>query len=604
MFDSREIISFDKLDNIFKKDLNYKERDNLNKIILSKKINNVDKKYILFIANFIYETFNSLEKNKSNILNDFLEFILDEQINSKIELNITTLLYLICYRINRTNLKKHIDDDKYNPIDTTDLLITKLKTIISISTIILYYNKKSFNKILIKILNSNTSLNNYTFIIELFKNKTFKTMPIKKEIILSYLFNHNINHSTEKNHTEIKKNIWNILTNETILTLSDDNYNRVVNIVFELTNPQLIIFHTIINHSDLTEEKKIILLDYLEFMFSKTKEQYYLQRAINILEIPEPNIFNIVCSKMFTAMDNETFKIQLNKITASNKPNSYTKVLANEYLDDDKKQFALNLINQGTPTPAINKTKLKDYKDAVAMAAISPLLINMPLEEYINMLLKINNYCETTEELFREMKINPNKKIDNRIEAIHIAESITKLLYQKEIYSNNLPRLYTTINILTTKKLDRYLIDEITNFACNPNSLYYTDAEYIKIIDLINHAYSNERLFSIMQNSSLSLYTNDEYIKVYKQEKNFTKQEKASIIRKLFTNNNIPFTDDKSYLFDIADNKDLETIINLTNKLNKDGNYKTNISQIFNNADTETIDLLVGPKISKTKKFI
>lgn len=600
MFDRKEIVSFDNLDNIFKKDLNNKEKNNLNKIILSKKINNIDKKYILFIANFIYEASNSLE---DSLLNDFLEFILDEQINSKIELNITSLLYLICYRINRIKFKEY-SDDEYNSIDTADQLIAKLKTIISISTNILYYDKKTFNKLLIRILNSNTSLDSYNFIIDLFKNKKLNTIPIKKEIILSYLFNHNIDYSNNKNFTEIKKNIWNILTNEEILTLSDDNYKRIINLVFKLTNPQLIIFFTIIKHPDLTINKKIILLDYLELMFSKTKEQYYLQRAVNVLETHDVNIFNIVCSKMFTTMDDETFRIQLNKIIASNKPNSYIKVLANEYLDDEKKLFALNLINQGNPTPAINKTKLTDYKDSVAEAAISPLLINIPLEEYIRMLLKINNYCETTEELFREMKINPNKKIDNRIEAIHIAETIANLLYQEEIFSNNLPRLYTTINILLTKKLDRYLIDEIINFVCNPNSLYYTDAEYIRIINLIRHAYNNERLFSIIHNQSLSLYTNGEYIKEYKQEKSYTKQEKASIIRKLFTNDDIPFTSNKRYLFDIADTKDLETIINLTNKLNKDGNYKTNISQIFNNTDAETIDLLIGPKILKIRKFI
>ena len=507
MFDDREIIPFNNLNNIFNKNLNRKEIDNLHNIMQSKNLNNIDKRYILYIANFIYETSILLKKNTSNLLNDFLEFMLDKQIYSKIELNVTTLLYLICYRINRSKIKRY-SDDKKNPPDTNELLIKKLETIITISNNILYYNKNEFNKLLIRILNSNTNLDNYNLITDLFQKEEFKTSPQKKEIILSYLFANRINYSTEKKSDEIKQNIWNILTNETIITLAGDYYKRIVNLVFNSTNPQLHIFLIIINHPDLTKDKKIILLSYLEYMFKKSKDQYYLERAINILKTTEPNLFNIVCSKKFTKMDNETFKSQLNKIMQSKKPNSYIKVLANENLDDTKKHFALNLINQGNSALPINKIKLEDYKDSVAEAAISPILINMPLDEYQNMLLLINNYCETTEELFHEIEINPSKKIDDRINGIHTAESITKLLYQEKIFSNNLPRLYTTINILLTKKLDRYLIDEIINFACNQNSVYYTDYEYNKIINLIIYAYNNERLYSIIHNSSLSHYTN------------------------------------------------------------------------------------------------
>lgn len=595
-----EVIDFNNLNKIFEHNLTDKERAKLNEILLSNKFNNIEKRYILFIANFLKENTYIDEKLETNFLINFLDFILNNEIYSKLELFLVDLLYIICVSINEANNKvklnesniekitikhNHIFTDETLEVDDIGRVKLKISTITRVSnnvSKIKELDNRECYKLLNRILLSDVNTRNYHFIVELFNID--KLNKEKREIILNYLLNNKINISNNY--------ILNILSNDDVLKINIDKYKELVETLFILDEKEINIYYSIISRKDLSLNRKIILIDYLKIMLDKVKNTYFLEKVIR----KELNIFNVVYSPYFESLNDYEFKINLDKIISSNKPMSYIKVLTDTSLDNEKKDYALSLINEGEVIK--NDNKSTDYKENVVVAAISPLLKELDINEYKLILYIVNECCEFFEDLEKERYKNKNKLIDDRIILNDIAKGICMMLYKKEIYINNINRLYYTIDVLLD--INKSYYNEVIDFATNDNSKYYTDIEYKRILKLIEKAYNNDRLYDYYI-STCSLYTDEDYIKRNKLISSLDGREGSKLIVDLFTNNNIMFMEDKSILFEVAENGDKDSIIKFINELNKQGNYNRNINSILSGVDEDTL-LLIKPSIKKLCK--
>lgn len=597
-----EVIDFSNLDKIFEHNLKLEERTKLNEILVSNRFNIVEKRYILFITNFLKENTYIDEKLETNFLINFLDFILNNEIYSKFELFLVDLLYIICVSINEANCRVRLKESdiekliiKCNSVLTNEMLEVndigrlklKINTITGISNVVSKIKKldnRKYYKLLNKILVSDINVNNYFFIVELFNID--KLNKEKKEIILNYLLNNKIN---------INNNyILDILSNDAVLKINVDKYKKLVKTLFTLDEKEINIYYSILNSEYLSLNRKIILLDYLKIMLlDKVKNTYSLDKVIR----EELNMFNVVYSNYFKSLNDDEFKYYLDEIISSNKPMSYIKVLTDTSLDDEKKNYALSLINEGEIIK--NDNKSNDYKENVSLAAISPLLKALDINEYKRILSIINKCSNSFYSLEKERYKDKNKLIDDRIILNDIAKGICMMLYKKELYINNMDRLYYTIDILLG--INKSYYNEVISFATNTKSLYYTDIEYKRILKLIEKAYNNDRLYDYYI-SSCSLYTDGDYIKKNKAISSLDSREGSKLIVDLFTNDYVRVMEDKSMLFEVAENGDKGSIIKLINELNKQSNYDRNINSILSGVDENTYKIIL-PNIRRIRKY-
>lgn len=595
-----EVIDFNNLNKIFEYKLTLEERTKLNEILLSNKFNNIEKRYILLIANFFKENTYIDEKLEINYLINFLDFILNEEIFNKLELFLVDLLYTICIKINKANYNVKINESKNETIiikhnsvfknetleiDEIGRLKLKINTIINISNNIINLDNRLFYKLLNRILLSDVNANNYRMITELFNIDKLNNYTIKKEIILTYLLTNEINNINNKYIV--------LLTNDATLNTSDDKYKELVCYVFTLTEKEIDIYLSILSREELSLERKKILIDYLRIMLDKVDNIYSLDKVVK----ENLNVFNVVYLDYFKSLNDDEFKSHLDKITSSNKPMSYVKVLTDTNLDDEKKNYALNLIN--TSDIIRNDNNATDYMEYVALSAVSPLLKNLDINEYKKILFIVNKCCNNFNNLLDERYKDKTKLIDDRIILNDIAKGICIMLYKKELYINNIDRLYYTVNILLDIKHSYY--NEVISFATNDNSLYYTDKEYKDILKLIERSYNGNRLYDYHM-LSCSLYTDGDYIKRNKLVSSLDGRDGAKIIVDLFDNANIMFMEDKSILFEIAENKDKRSIINFIKELNRQGNYNGNVEFILNGVEESTSSVII-PSIKRIKKY-
>lgn len=597
-----EVIDFSNLDKIFEHNLKLEEKTKINEILLSNRFNNIEKRYILFIANFLKENTYIDEKLETNFLINFLDFILDEKIFNELDLFIVDLLYNICVSINEVNYKVKLRESniekliiKCNSVLTNEMLEVndigrlklKINTITKVSSRIIKVNSKLDNrkyyKLLSEILAANINVNNYYFIVELFNIDNLNEE--RRKIILNYLLNNKIN--THNNY------ILDILNNDAVLKINVDKYKGLVKTLFTLDEKEINIYYSILSSKYLSLNRKIILLDYLKIMLDKVKNNYSLDKVIR----EELNIFNVVFSNYFKSLNDDEFKYYLDEIISSNKPMSYIKVLTDTSLDDEKKNYALSLINEGEVIK--NDNKAIDYKENVSLAAISPLLKTLDINEYKRILSIINKCSNSFYSLEKERYKDKNKLIDDRIILNDIAKGICMMLYKKELYINNMDRLYYTIDILLG--INKSYYNEVISFATNTKSLYYTDIEYKRILKLIKRAYNNDRLYDYYI-SSCSLYTDGDYIKRNKTISSLNSKEGSKLIVDLFTNDYLMVMEDKSMLFEAAENGDKGSIIKLINELNKQSNYDKNINSILSGVDENTYEIIL-PNIRRIRKY-
>ena len=64
-----EVVDFNNLDKVFEYDLEEEERIKLNKVLISNRFNIIEKRYILFITNFLKENTYIDNKLEINFLN-------------------------------------------------------------------------------------------------------------------------------------------------------------------------------------------------------------------------------------------------------------------------------------------------------------------------------------------------------------------------------------------------------------------------------------------------------------------------------------------------------------------------------------------------------
>ena len=601
-----EVVDFNNLDKVFEYDLEEEERIKLNKVLISNRFNIIEKRYILFITNFLKENTYIDNKLEINFLTNFLNFILDEEIFNKLDLFMVDMLYSICNNINIANNRvrlgegseeniiiKHntVFEDHTLKLDDINILKIKINTSIKLANSIIKIDSKLDNRkyyrILNKILLSNKNANNYYFIVKLFDNEKISNYKDKRNIIFNYLLNNNI--------CSINNYILDILSNDDILNIDDDKYMELANILFGLDEKEIDIYHSIINRKDLSLNRKIILINYLKNMLDKVKNTYSLDKVIR----EDLNVFNVVYSNYFKSLNDDEFKIYLDKILNGNSPMSYIKVLTDIKLNDEKKNYALSLINEREVI--MNNNRAFDYMEYVSLSAISPLLKELDINEYKKILSIINKCSNSFNDLLNERYKDKTKLIDDRIILNDIAKCISMMIYKKELYINKMDRFYYTINVLLDIKDSYY--NEVVAFATSDKSKYYTDKEYKAILKLIERAYNNDRLYDYYMNSC-SLYTDDNYLISNRLISSLDGRDGTRLIVDLFTNTNIMFMGDKSILFEIAEKGNKDDIINFIKKLNGQGNYNRNMNSILSGVEESTYEVIIpGIKRKKKKRF-
>lgn len=191
-------------------------------------------------------------------------------------------------------------------------------------------------------------------------------------------------------------------------------------------------------------------------------------------------------------------------------------LLFNNNINQEQQQCALKIINS---------TFKGENIELVVNAAISPVLCELPIIEYELILKIINDYNRYSQ--------NQNISISKLYNLI--ANGLVKILYNQESFKDNIDRLVLTINEIVSCNVN--LVNPVVNFCANENSVYYTEEEYRNIIYYIKYL------------------------------------ENPELISNIFTNENVPFIEDKDCLFSLS--KEEESIIKLkTEELNKEGILK------------------------------
>ena len=511
-----------------------KDLESLNKIIVNDKISISDRKKILFILTYIkdYDTY------KKEVLNDFEEFCSDEQVT------------------NRQSFKELIDNmyhelenmiRKGSKKEDLNLFTKKVSTVVAIGKENLHLEDKKYLKLLNKILMSNIDIDNYELIKVLYSNEIMKQYEEKRIVALEVLFEKTVNYliSDEDLNLIVKQT----LTNEDILTLDNDTYRKTVEMV--ITHVQAYVLNLAIN-KDLTQEKKKAIIDYYYSVLSKyLPKSMYIEEG-KVVEYSKQNIFSVVYNDKLIKMNDESYKQTLENIKESQSPISYVEILMSN-IADEYKNIALDIIESGKKTNY-------DYKELVKDFAVSPVLSKLSLDDYKRLLLSINNFCSQIG------KVNNNGK---RMLYVQIIKKMSELFNNTELFINNTPRLLLAIELVMTN-INANQFDSIIKFCNSQNSIYYTDSQYRRIVDII---------------TKCSKYG-------YQSE----------LLLELFTNKNVPFMKDKSSLFETARNQDFNAIKDMIIELNIQGNFNNNMYSIFSGLDediTKEFSEAYGLKVKK-----
>lgn len=521
-------------------DLKYVKKGDLealNRILISKKLGEADIKNSFSIATSIRKC-DGLSWYWEELLKKFSDFCLNEKIINKS--GFSKLLGDINdefqYAINSLGEKNYSD---------IELLGRKLFTIISVGTNNCNLKDEDYFNLLNKILTSNLYWENYDFIRVLFENEKMKQNPIKRNVAFDVALNKKIDVMTM--NCNLYPNVWSVLTNSDLLSMDNDTYKKSVEIA--VVNIWSYVLDVAMRQDNLTSLKKKIVIDY----YSEILEDYlqkYKFVSIDVLQKHSQDlIFSVVYSDRLASMDDKTYAKTLEEIKECNKPLSYTKVLVNDDINEEQRSIALDMIKEGE----VRKHKYSDdyptsdYKLPVALAAISPVLTTFSIDEYRKLLSLVDFYCQKAEDIyFEEGDLNKSSLY------LNYGQTIVNFLNSPILFGQNVPRLLMVIDEITSSQ-NKFLIGEITSFCSNLNSAYYNDFEYKKIIELIKS--NDQNLYDLVP---------------------------------LFTNNNVPFMDDKAQLFMLISD-DSDVIKDQIKDLNKQGSYNMKMYHIFDGVDDKIV---------------
>ena len=523
----------------------------LNRILVNEELDFIDTENAFLIASFLKSNV-SLNGNEISLLKYFTDFCLDERVNNKEVFSI--LLSAISEKVSDV-----IDKIETN-VKNIELLEIIIFTIILVGLDNLELNEGEYLNILLRILNSNLDSQSYSFIRVLFGNNVMKNNVNKRKIIFEEILKKNgrILALNDKKHI-----MMDIFCDENMLIMDDIAYKKVVDSIIEGDIIKTYLLEVVMKLSGLTFVKRCLLIEYYCNMIEKNKHIYSLDLVKRMLSQREINIFNIIYCDNLINMEDEAFGCVLKNVVDSNNPLSYLKVFTSSVVNEEQRMLALNLVNQGC-TRSIRNNSAEDYNDAVAMAAISPVLVERPIDEYFNMLLRINCWCKQFDTLCF------NGRIDKRVVFKSISCGVVRLLNSPNLYGHNISRLYKTIDVLLSVDSSEKLIKDLVDFGCSDVSFYYTDSEYMRALELIKGSY-DKKMYSVVKN--------------------------------LFINVNVPFMEDKSILFDAVKSSE-KSIVELTESLNKKGNYNKNMAAILDGVDDDMTRLVVGPNVSRIKRPI
>jgi hypothetical protein len=353
----------------------------LNRILVNEELDFIDTENAFLIASFLKSNV-SLNGNEISLLKYFTDFCLDERVNNKEVFSI--LLSAI-----REKVSDVIDKIETN-VKNIELLEIIIFTIILVGLDNLELNEGEYLNILLRILNSNLDSQSYSFIRVLFGNNVMKNNVNKRKIIFEEILKKNgrILALNDKKHI-----MMDIFCDENMLIMDDIAYRKVVDIIIEGDIIKTYLLEVVMKLSGLTFVKRCLLIEYYCNMIEKNKHIYSLDLVKRMLSQREINIFNIIYCDNLINMDDEGFGCVLKNVVDSNNPLSYLKVFTSSVVNEEQRMLALNLVNQGC-TRSIRNNSAEDYNDAVAMAAISPVLVERPIDEYFNMLLRRKNHIE------------------------------------------------------------------------------------------------------------------------------------------------------------------------------------------------------------------
>lgn len=475
-------------------ELSEEEIEKISLIHNNKMISLSDKKYIYSIISFISgKTFFG---NNSNV-SIFLDFCLKKDVY--MSNNFSVMLSEIYDELSRV-------DNRFHSYEEKECLRKKIMLYISTGVI----DKYSF-EILNSLLCCDINNVSTSFIVDLFKNEKLSTNIEKRNIIFRILLSDRVSNSFL--NYELYNSFWSLLSNDIILSFDNEKFEKFVR--FALSNVNAYILSNFLNESD-DEERKIIKIDYIYNLLEKHPykpplvDDRVLKASLSLIPLSVIN--------QLSGCSNEELKKTLDTITNSKRFVSTSIVLSKQDLDEKRKEFILNLLNESNITedelsPNMNR---KFYKYTLSYASISPLLEFLSLDEYKQILVVLNEYITCNDN-------QPNNDV-----------------------------LRGIISILN-----------------NPN---FSNMDYLTlryILYMIIKTNSKE-MASFINNDILNYYSTGEYVRALRIVEDNLKSSNLIAIKKLLTNRNLPnmTIDEKQEMFRCAWSGKIDLIFSLTNELN------------------------------------
>lgn len=316
--------------------------------------------------------------------------------------------------------------------------------------------------------------------------------------------------------------IYEILTCNLMLNLSDDYYQKVVFLCFS-SNVWNFIYKAI-NVFYVSRDKLGILINYYYEIVNNEKGDIKFQEEI----------FNIPLQKELLSLDDLEYEKILNKILNSHNKEIMAIILAmNE--EDTKKNSLMQQVEKLGP---IKKELVSCFGDIIAS------FLRLGLEEkYLNLVLELVSEFEKTNDGEKR------KVIKAKIQALRM------IFNQALIYVDNKIRLDYVLGIIL--ELDsEIIIHSVATFASSGISGYYSDLEFKRVIDVL-------------------LDTSD----LIGRERTY--ESSYFILNSLFTSVGVPFVS-KDLIIDIAVNSDRKTILEVADKLHTFGVINRNMYGIKN----------------------
>lgn len=437
----------------------------------------------------------------------------------------------------------------------TEVFIKKIYTLFTVANKKVTLSNDELYSLMKKILqlkpfdvnSENILWKNLNFIRELFEIPELKKAPTRLDIILNLLLEKQIYFiSIMAYDQEYESLVIRLLGNSNFLSLDDEYYKKAVKILLKEYKGYFL--EIPMNNPTISMEKKKIIIDYYDNILNKHKRDRWVRIED---EVKEPQ-YTVVCSERLLSMTDEEYRRTLEEIASCNKPYSYSMIITDNSLSETRRKIACNIIKRGEINEGEKNDENKDYKFNVATAAISPLLKLVSDEEYERILILINAYCE---KAFQKNGVDGSNQYCFYITR---ANALVELLYEEDSYKDNMPRLIFAINEITNYSDNESTMEYIIRFCTHPYSVYYSEEEYKRILEIIRNPINKGKTFVLVS---------------------------------LFTNNNVPFMEDKDILF-AASMSSEEEINMLTKKLNEEGTANSNIHNILNGVSEETRRIL------------